>query len=186
VSVVGRRISHSSQGSISHHVADEREPLEQLVRAHSAYVARLAYRVLGGEDEVNDLVQDVFLAFLRFRSSIRDASAVRGWLGTTTVRLSLRRLRTRRRRFRFFTLSHDGEPVDAPASGTSPEEHVIFRSIQAALSEVPPDARVAWVLRHLEQEPLADVARLCGCSLATAKRRIALAHNSVKRALSDD
>jgi RNA polymerase sigma-70 factor (ECF subfamily) len=185
VSVAGRRISNSREGALPEPAA-EREPLEQLIRAHSAYVARLAYRVLGGDDEVNDLVQDVFLAFLRFRGTIREAGAVRGWLGTTTVRLSLRRLRSRRRRFRFFALSRDGELVDVPSSGTSPEEHAIFRSIHAALEEVPVDARVAWILRHLEQEPLADVARLSGCSLATAKRRIAVAHTVVKRALSDD
>jgi RNA polymerase sigma-70 factor, ECF subfamily len=32
--------------------------------------------------------------------------------------------------------------------------------------------RIAWMLRRVEGLPLAEVATLCDCSLATAKRRI--------------
>jgi RNA polymerase sigma-70 factor (ECF subfamily) len=38
------------------------------------------------------------------------------------------------------------------------------------------EQRLAWTLRHIEGERLEDVAARCGCSLATAKRRIAAAH----------
>ena len=60
----------------------------------------------------------------------------------------------------------------------------MFRTVEAALDTVPADARIAWVLRYLEQEPLEDVARICGCSLATVKRRITVAHQAVTRSLA--
>ena len=40
------------------------------------------------------------------------------------------------------------------------------------LQTVPPDDRIAWTLRHVERHRLEAVAELCGCSLATVKRRI--------------
>jgi len=45
------------------------------------------------------------------------------------------------------------------------------------------DARLAWVLHHLDQEGIEEVAGLLGCSKATAKRRIAEAQRKIKKAL---
>jgi RNA polymerase sigma-70 factor, ECF subfamily len=45
---------------------------------------------------------------------------------------------------------------------------------------------VAWSLRHIEGERLDEVAALCECSLATAKRRIAAASVRLEEMLSDD
>ena len=44
--------------------------------------------------------------------------------------------------------------------------------------------RVAWTLNYVEGETLEEVARLCGCSLATAKRRIAAAQRFIEEKLS--
>jgi len=55
------------------------------------------------------------------------------------------------------------------------------------LGRMPPDHQIAWMLRYVEGEDLEDVARLCGCSLATAKRRIAAASERLRqRALLDE
>jgi RNA polymerase sigma-70 factor (ECF subfamily) len=45
--------------------------------------------------------------------------------------------------------------------------------------------RVAWTLRYVEGEKLERVAEHCGCSLATAKRRIAAAHAKIQSELED-
>jgi RNA polymerase sigma-70 factor (ECF subfamily) len=54
------------------------------------------------------------------------------------------------------------------------------------LDELPAAERLAWTLRHVEGERLEQVARQCGCSLATAKRRIAAAQDAIEQAVSDD
>jgi DNA-directed RNA polymerase specialized sigma24 family protein len=69
------------------------------------------------------------------------------------------------------SLDDEGEPVFLRAPGASPDDHAALRRVHRALDAVPPKARVAWALRYLEQERLEDVARLCRCSIATAKRR---------------
>lgn len=161
-----------------------RESVDDLVRTHSPYVARLAYRLLAREHDVDDVLQDVFFAFLRYHAQIRDVGAVRAWLATTTVRFARKRLRERQRPL--LTLNTDYPAHDPPAREASPEDHTALARVHQALQGVPANARVAWVLRYLEQERIEDVARLCGCSSATAKRRIAAAHVVVKKALLDD
>ncbi|HEX6764935.1 MAG TPA: RNA polymerase sigma factor [Polyangiaceae bacterium] len=158
--------------------------VDSFIRTYSPYVARLAYRLLGRDEEVDDIVQDVFVAFLRFRQDIREPAAVRSWLATTTVRTVHKRLRTRMRRLRaLLRLEGDHSQSEATAQGASPEDHTALARIHRALDGVPAKVRIAWVLRYLEQETNEDVARLCRCSLATAKRRIAQANLVVQRAV---
>ena len=45
---------------------------------------------------------------------------------------------------------------------------------------------VAWMLRNVEGHALQEVADACGCSLATAKRRIALAQRRVREVFGDE
>jgi RNA polymerase sigma-70 factor, ECF subfamily len=158
--------------------------VDAFIRSYSPYVARLAYRLLGRDEEVDDVVQDVFVAFLRFRHDIREPAAVRSWLATTTVRTVHKRLRTRMRRIRaLLRLEGDHTQSEPAAHGASPEDHTALTRIHQALDLVPSKVRIAWILRYLEQETNEDVARLCRCSLATAKRRIAQANLAVQRAI---
>ena len=122
---------------------------------------------------------------LRHIDRIRQASAVRAWLATTTVRLTRRRLRMKRLRM-LLGLSDDTGLAEARDSGSSPEDRAAFRAVHVALESVGVNARIAWTLRYLEQERIEDVARLCGCSKRTAKRRIAHAQRAVKGALGHD
>jgi RNA polymerase sigma-70 factor (ECF subfamily) len=161
------------------------DKLDEAVRSHSPYVAGLAYRLLGRDAEVDDVVQDVFLALLRFHASVREANALRGWLATTTVRLSLRRLRARKFRFPALLGLDHPEPQNLPAPGASAEEHAALARVHRALDGLSASARVAWLLRYVEQERMEEVARLLGCSLTTAKRRVETAQVAVKRALDD-
>jgi RNA polymerase sigma-70 factor (ECF subfamily) len=57
--------------------------------------------------------------------------------------------------------------------------------IYRLLDELPANERLAWTLRHIEGEQVEAVASLCGCSLATAKRRIAAAQTFLARTLDD-
>ena len=68
----------------------------------------------------------------------------------------------------------------------SPEERVLLSRVYTVLDELPAKERVAWTLRYLEGERLEDVAKLCGCSLATAKRWIARAHSAIEGVVSDE
>jgi RNA polymerase sigma-70 factor (ECF subfamily) len=171
-----------ASGEVDDQARASRRRLDDLFKEHSAYVARFAFRLLGREDEVDDLVQDAFVSLFRHLDTIRHAEAVRAWLTTTVVRMARRRLRLRRVGF----LLRRGDRVDPTgleAQGTSGEDRAALWSVHRALRGVPANARIAWVLRYLEQEQIEDIARICGCSKATAKRRIADAQVAVKRAL---
>jgi RNA polymerase sigma-70 factor, ECF subfamily len=155
---------------------------EVLYRRHAAFAMNLAARIQGGTSDVEDVVHDAFLRAQARLGELRDPDAFRPWLGSIVVRLVRTRLR-RRRVLRTFGLSST-EPVDLDAIASheaGPELRAQLAQIYALLRTVAPDDRIAWTLRHVERHRLEAVAGLCGCSLATAKRRI----HRTQRFLSD-
>jgi RNA polymerase sigma-70 factor, ECF subfamily len=161
--------------------------LDAAFRQYSSYVARIGTRILGrDDDEIDDLVQDVFTRAATGLKRMTEAAEVRGWLGTVTVRVAVRRLRLRRLRS-FVRLQSDDLPTAAePISPfASPEERATILSVYRILDRLPARQRAAWVLRHVEGERLEEVAQHCGCSLATAKRLIGRAETWIERNTRD-
>jgi RNA polymerase sigma-70 factor (ECF subfamily) len=156
--------------------------LERLFAEHSRFVAAVVLRVLGRDHEVDDVVQEVFLDALVGVPKVRTPAAIRGWLKTVAVRKAYRHLRKRRVRA-FFGLDGPGCYEHLPAAGCGPEERALLSRVYHMLDQISVSERLAWTLRYVEGEQVEAVAALCGCSLATVKRRIAAASAALERML---
>jgi RNA polymerase sigma-70 factor, ECF subfamily len=167
--------------------ADPRQRLAQLYADYAQLVAWFASRLLTRPEEVEDVVQEVFVIAASNLGNLTDPPKIRGWLKTVTLRRVGRRLRWARLRAR---LGMGPAPSDAielvAAPQASPEDRAVLRQLFRVLGELPVELRIAWTLRHMHEEPLEVVAELAGCSLATAKRRIAAAQQRIQKELGDD
>jgi RNA polymerase sigma-70 factor (ECF subfamily) len=169
---------------------DREEPaphdLGQLFRRYCHHVARVGARVLGSSEDLDDLVQDVFLDAHRGLLRQLHPGAIRQWLTTITVRKARRRLQ-RRRWLRWVGL--DEQEVELSSAlhdpSASAETRAWYVAIYRILDSVPPDARIAWVLNRVEGQPLEEVAVVCACSRATAHRRIQTAQRALEKGLAD-
>src|SRR4051812_23185264 len=161
-----------------------KDDVEAAFRNYSGYVGCLALRLLGRREDVDDVIQDVFLAALKGMSQLRDPDAIKGWLGTVTARVVAARLRMRRLRSLFgLEVTPHYEKL---AVGATQEQTALVKRIYQILDQLPVQQRIAWVLRNVAGEPLDEVARICGCSLATAKRRIVAAQEHIEKAVGDE
>jgi RNA polymerase sigma-70 factor (ECF subfamily) len=158
---------------------------DAVFKRYSPYVAAVAHRLLGRDADVDDTVQEVFLVAVRGLAGVRDPSAVKSWLARIAVRVARRRLQMRR--FKTYLGLDDPNAYDSVAdSQASPEQRALLARVYRVLDGLPSDQRIAWALRHIEGEQLESVAMLAGCSLATAKRRIAAAAQTLEEAFADD
>jgi RNA polymerase sigma-70 factor, ECF subfamily len=155
-------------------------PLDDLYKRFAPYVAAIASRILGRESEVEDVVQDVFIAALRGLKKRDQLLQAKSWFATVTVRSSMRKLRVRSL-WNLFDLAEPPQYERLSDAAAGPEERRMVAEVYRALDAVSPKERVAWVLRYVQGESLEETALLCDCSLATAKRRIAAAHAVVKQ-----
>lgn len=147
--------------------------LEEAYRRFAPYVAAIGVRIIGRSEELDDLVQDVFVEATRGIASLAEPEAIKGWLARITVRTAVRRLR-RGRLFRAFHLQlDDARGYDGLASAdATPEQRAMIARVYTALDRLSAKDRVAWVLRHVQGETLEQAAELCACSLSTYQRRL--------------
>ena len=159
--------------------------LEDVYRRYCRYVGAVVLRLGGRRGEVDDLVQEVFVEAARGIRGLREPAAVKGWLATIAVRLVRRRLQLRRM-WRLFGLDAEVDYAGLIDPAASPHDKLLVRTVYRVLDELPVTDRLAFTLHHMEGEKLEDVARLCRCSCATAKRRIARARQALEDRMGND
>jgi RNA polymerase sigma-70 factor, ECF subfamily len=173
--------SDEESGAVGAQPTPWTEPsLEALYEQYAVYVGALASRMLGRAAEVEDVVQDVFASAVRGLRRRQDEREIKGWFAKVTVRRCLRQLRLRRI-WAVVNLAADPSYDRLPDPGSSGEERQLIIEVYRALDRLPARQRIPWTLHHVEGENLEHVARLCGCSLATVKRRIAQARAKLTR-----
>lgn len=159
---------------------------EALYRRHAETLLGTCTRLLRDSIDAEDVVQDAFVDAFEQLRSLRDPAQFRSWLTGIAVHKVHRRLR-RRKLLRALGLWNDRreESLDnCLATGVSAEYFAEIVCLDHVLRQLPDAERIAWQLRYAEGFRLEEVAELCGCSLATVKRRIAQADALVRRSVA--
>jgi RNA polymerase sigma-70 factor (ECF subfamily) len=147
---------------------------EALFRRYAPLVNGLAYRLLGRDSDLDDLVQDCFVQALESLERLGDPQAFVAWLQAVVVRTASKRIR-RQQLMRRLGLLHS-DPIDVSllvSREAPPDVAVELRAIYALIDDLPSRVRVPLLLRRVEGHSLDEVAALVGVSLATVKRRVA-------------
>jgi RNA polymerase sigma-70 factor (ECF subfamily) len=156
--------------------------LRELFRRHAPWLAARLRTVLPATD-VEDVVQETFVAVWRGAAGYRPDAAVGGWIWGIARRQAA--LLLRRRGPAELVLPAVG-PVDA-RHAADPAEAVLSRAaIDEALAALGPDGspeREAWRLMYVEDRPVAEVAELMGVPVGTVKSRAHRARRLLRLAL---
>lgn len=146
---------------------------EALFRRHAPRMLGLARRLLGRDDEVEDLVQDAFLAALRSLRKLAEPEAFGPWLNGIVVNRARNLLRRRRMLGRLGLLRTESVTDDLPvAAGAPPDVAAELRRVADALRGLPPEERIALILRRVEGCTVPEIAALMQVSESTVKRRL--------------
>ncbi len=154
--------------------AKEAWAMQALFQRHAPLVNGLAYRILGRDAEVDDVVQESFVQAIDHLHTLKEPQAFASWIASIVVRTTSKLLRRRKLMSRL-GLRRD-EPIDVEAligRSVPPDTAAELRGIYARIGEMPVDVRVPLILRRVEELSLEEVAERTGKSLATVKRRIA-------------
>lgn len=155
----------------------------RLVECYGPVVVSVTGRVSGRVEDAEDLAAETFFRAYR---ALRDYSAqrlaelqVRPWLVTIALNLARNSARDRARRPKETPIADSDEPRSAArdtselALAASERDDLAQRLAALSMNE-----RVAVVLRHVVEMPVAEIARVLGCKEVTARSHIArgLAH----------
>lgn len=158
---------------------------EALFRRYIRMVFGLVYRLVGRDDEADNLVQECFAQALAHLGSLSEPQAFGGWLTSVVVRTVHKALRRRVIANRL-GLRRQREPLDVESlvSRSAPADVVAeLRGVYRILEGLAPRVRVALVLRRVEGMTQDEVAAAMGVSVSTAKRLIVEAELALDSAL---
>jgi RNA polymerase sigma-70 factor (TIGR02957 family) len=141
----------------------------------------IAYRMLGGVSEAEDVVQEGFLRLHRAREGGERIESPRAYLSTVISRLSLDHLRSARVQRETYVGEWLPEPLLASADDDPARKAEMADSLSLAflvlLESLSPEQRAAFLLHEVFDEPYDRIADIIGTSeqnarqLATRARR---------------
>jgi RNA polymerase sigma-70 factor (ECF subfamily) len=167
-------LPESDAGLVAALQAGRDDAREEIVRRCGPDVARVLYRILGPDPELEDVAHDVFLATLASLHRLRHPHALRSFIVSIAVRKVKKLIRSRTRWRRVMSIA-SGELPEREAPQASAEVSEALRSTYRIFNQLDVDDRVAFALRNVEGMDLRAIAEVTEVSLATVKRRIARA-----------
>lgn len=159
--------------------AGNRAALDQLIRKHYKWVYSKAYRMLQNPQDAEEVTQDVWVkVWQKLDKWDTEQGSFQAWLNTVARNTIIDAIR-KRDRIREHPVSgspdEDEQPLsnyEDPAPG--PEQQVInldlLQKVEASLDQVTNRKhRIAWMLRHLEEYSIAEIARILDTKEGTVK-----------------
>lgn len=172
------RQADPDQALVAAAVAGEREAFEALVRRHQTRIVNYAMAIVKDPADAEDVAQETFIRAYRSLARFRGDSSFKTWLytiATNAARTGLER-RGRRGRVEDGSLDDEAGPLaaaDVPAGDADAETALVRReAIDRALAALPPDLRVAVVLRDVEGLDYKEIAAATGAPIGTVESRI--------------
>jgi RNA polymerase sigma-70 factor (ECF subfamily) len=156
-------------------IAGDRVAFEQFYRDNRRFVAGNLYRVLGDRNELDDLVQEVFVIAFRGMARFRGEAKLSTWIYRVCVNVALGRLRSRSRRappIPYADLVE--EPVDETA--TAPDVRIQqkqeLEQAYRALEHLAPKKRIVFVLHEIQGLDIKEIASIVQAPLVTVRTRL--------------
>lgn len=160
---------------------------EGLVGEYADRVYGIALRITGSPEEAEDATQDVFLSAFRNLDRFRSESNIGTWLYRIAVNAALQIVRKRRP---VEPLENTGYASDEVLDWSTElfkrlELSDLRTALERGIALLPEEARVALVLRDVEQFSTTETAAILEISEAAVKSRLRRARVLLRQYLSD-
>jgi RNA polymerase sigma-70 factor (ECF subfamily) len=160
------------------------EALSCIYRKYLDDLLTLAAGLLNDPDEAEDVVQDVFVSFVRSARNFKLRGSLRAYLATSVVNRVRDRLRQRRTR----SLDRDRQKVDIDFRG--PDQSLIYseqwQRVTRALDELPYNQREAVLLRLQGEMRFRQIAKVQNVSIHAVMARYKRGLNNLKSSLNGE
>ena len=166
--------------------------LNDLMERHASPVFRFLCRMVGNEDDANDLAQETFVRVFKSAKSFRAEQRFSTWLFTIAANLARNHFRWRSRHP---NVSLDAENPETeqtpgstlPANRPAPDDEALAAeraaAVRAAVKNLPEDLREAIVLCEWEERSIAEAAAILEATPKAVESRLYRARGILRERL---
>jgi RNA polymerase sigma-70 factor (ECF subfamily) len=161
------------QISLKNHAA-----FKQLVDRYQSLVFNTCYKLIGNQEDVEDLAQEIFLNIYKSAKDFRYEASFTTWIYRITINHSLNYLRNKKR-FLWFSFLEDNPQnstdfvmPDIEQPDISFEKKEQSRMIRKFINQLPDKQKIAFVLHKFEGLPYKEIAEIMQKSLSSVESLI--------------
>jgi RNA polymerase sigma-70 factor, ECF subfamily len=156
---------------------------ETLVDRYQKPALRVTRRCIGRQAEAEDLVQEAFLQVHRHAHQYNPkTSSFKTWFFSILINLCRNALK-RDRSLSFIELPEEVPAIDDPEGALAREEE--RTALIAAVAKLPPNQRLALILRHYEGFKYSEAAAALGLSTQAFASLLTRAKRSLRREVAE-
>jgi len=155
--------------------------LNELMARHATPVFHFLCRMVGNEDDANDLAQETFVRVFKSAKSFRAREKFSTWLFTIAANLARNHFRWRARHPNVSLDAENAETEQSigdtlPAASPSPKESALAAeraaAVRLSVQNLPEDLRAAVVLCEWEERSIAEAAAILEATPKAVESRL--------------
>ncbi len=168
---------------------------EQLIAQHGAMLYRVALRLMGQQEEAEEVLQQTLLTVYEKIHTFDERSTLTTWLYRIVVNTALMRLREKARRPEELEplsahFTEEGQHVREVADWALDPEDALLRQealtvLQQAIADLPELYRAVYVLAEIESLPYQEIGTILEVNVGTVKTRLHRARLFLRQALAN-
>jgi RNA polymerase sigma-70 factor (ECF subfamily) len=156
------------------------EAFEVLYRRHVGRVYAVCFRIVANHSRAEELTQQVFIRAWEMLETFRGESAFSSWLYRVAVNVVLVDIRSEKRRKARIVVHESLDRCEHIQQRFSPETAM---DIEEAISELPTQARMIFILHDVEGYQHEEIAEMMGLAVGTTKSQLHRARKLLKERL---
>ena len=168
--------------------------LNDLMERHATPVFHFLCRMVGNEDDANDLAQETFVRVFKSAKSFRAGEKFSTWLFTIAANLARNHFRWRSRHPALSLDSENSETEQSigstlPSNSPTPNEAALAKeraaAVRLAVQKLPEDLREAIVLCEWQELSLVEAAAILETTPKTVESRLYRARGILRERLKN-
>jgi len=184
------RMDTNDHAAIRAVLSGERDAYAALVARHSRSIFRVAYRITGNEADAEEVVQDAFMRGYRKLESFESRANFGTWIYRIAVHCALDKVNRRANDGLQTSITADteGETIQVPDRTPGPEQHLLSGELgafrEAAMHSLTSLERTAFMLRHMEDCSMEEIAAVLEIAPNAAKQAVYRAVHKLRQRLA--
>jgi len=182
----------SDEGFVDLLISGDRQAFSELIEQTSAKIYALGMRVLGNEQDAEDMLQETYLKALKALPNFEKRSSINTWLFRIATNEALMLLRKKKTGFSLVDIDQSDEEDEAPFEILDwcclPEQEMVSAETRTMLNkaadQLSPALRIVFQLRDVDGFSGQETAEILGINEDAVKTRLVRARLKLREELS--